>query len=314
MDSYVICPERDSKKVNLAVCLKNCEHQFQCNNFNELMFKMKGEQTAEKEEVKPNTAEVQEQSDDTDVRQEIIERPPAIPSDGKAQRLYQQVLFLKAEIEVRWFELGKILQEIFEGQHYKGLGYTSWRDFCEVALGPLELRWRTADYLRTTVMKCKEVGIKKEIAGQIGWSKLKEIVPVVTEKNKDEWIKKAKKKGVTVQILNAQVRVARGKITEEESKVLPEKMFFPLFKEQKEIVELALDVAGHVVASDKKGFLLSDVICPSFLAEYPVGGEVRSRPEMIVKFLERFGAAFKVKFVGEVVDLETGEILVESRE
>jgi len=133
---------------------------------------------------------------------------------------------------------------------------------------------------------------------------------VVTEKNKDEWIKKAKKKGVTVQILNAQVRVARGKITEEESKVLPEKMFFPLFKEQKEIVELTLDVAGHVVGSDKKGFLLSDVICPSFLAEYPVGGEVGSRPEMIVKLLGRFEAAFKVKFAGEVTDLETGEILV----
>jgi hypothetical protein len=38
------------------------------------------------------------------------------------------------------------------------------------------------------VVKCEEVGIEKEIAGQIGWAKLKEIVPVVTEKNKDHWI------------------------------------------------------------------------------------------------------------------------------
>jgi len=268
---------------------------------------------ATKKEIQTKTPEVQEESADTDVRQEIIERQAEIPPIGKAQLLYQQVLSLKAEIEVRWFELGKILEEIFKGRHYIPLGYTTWRDFCEMGLGPLELKPRAIDYLRMTRKKCDELDIGKEIAGEIGWSKLKEIIPVVTEKNKDQWLDVARQKETTVQTLNAKVRVARGKITEEESKVLPEKMFFSVFKEQKEIVELALDVAGRVDGSDKKGHLLADVIAPSFLAEYPPELEAGSKAKMVAKLLGRFEGAFKVMFEGEVIDGETGEILVGDR-
>jgi hypothetical protein len=329
MATYVICENRQDRKVELAVCLVSCKVQFECNNFNEVprdiileAAKKLGLTTEATNESEPvinveeeteEPAEAQEKSDATDAKQEIIERSPAVPQDGKAQLLYQQVLSLKAEIEVRWFELGKILEEIFEGRHYIPLGYTTWKDFCEMALGPLELKYRAIDYLRMTRKKCDEVGIGREIAGEIGWSRLKEIVPVVTKKNKDHWIDVARRKETTVQVLNAKVRVARGKITEEESKVLPEKMFFSLFKEQKEIVELALEQAGKVVGSNKPGTLLSDVICPSFLAEYPAGVDVGSKPEMVVKLLVRFEAAFKVKFTGEVVDVESGEILVEGR-
>jgi len=311
MHSFVICPLRDSKKVDLEICLAGCANQFMCDNFNRAFSQTRQEkERGFVEEPEPVPTVSQKQPEDTDVKEKAP--APAVPSESKGQQLYQQVLSLKSEIEVRWFELGKILEEIFEGRHYIPLGYTTWRDFCEIALGPLELKYRAIDYLRMTRKKCDEVGIGREIAGEIGWSKLKEIVPVVTERNKEEWIKKAKKKGVSVQILNALVRVARGRITEEESKIVPEKMFFSLFKEQKEIVKLTLEVAGKVVGSDKDGSLLSDVICPSFLAEYPVGTEVGSRPEIIAKLLGRFQAAFKIKFTGEVVDVETGEILVES--
>lgn len=308
MANYLICEKRKGKKISEEVCRKKCQDNGGCVAFQKLTAPRPAVQ-AEKKEVEP--VERVQESDDTDVKGGIIERPPMVPLDGKAQQLYQQVLSLKAEIEVRWFELGKILQEMFEGRHYIDLGYTIWKDFCEVALGPLGLGWRAIDYLRMTRKKCDEVGIGREIAGEIGWSRLKEIIPVVTRKNRDHWIDVARRKETTVRVLNAKVRVARGKITEEESKVIPEKMLFALFKEQKEIVELALDVASKVAASDKNGFLLADVICPSFLAEYPVGAEVGKRPEMVARLLGRFEAAFKVKFAGEVTDLETGEILCE---
>jgi hypothetical protein len=314
MDSYIICPKRDSKKVALAVCLNGCPAQWECDPFNRAAAGGKEVQPKEPvEETESAISEEKEQSEDTDVREETPKRVPAVQARSKAQELYEQVLGLKFEIESCWFELGKILEEIFEGRYYIPLGYTNWKDFCEVALGPLDLKWRAIDYLRMTRKKCDEVGIGREIAGEIGWSRLKEIIPVVTRKNRDHWIDVARRKETTVQVLNAKVRVARGKITEEESKIIPEKMLFALFKEQKEIVELALDVASKVAASDKNGYLLADVICPSFLAEYPVGAEVGKRPEMIARLLGRFEAAFKVKFAGEVTDLETGEILAGSR-
>ena len=311
MDSFVVCPKRDSKKVNLKICLEVCKTQWGCAPFNEEMFLRKQEE-AEKlaEMVEPIIPEEEKKSNNTDVQEETSKRVLAVQTRSKAQELYEQVLALKSEIEVRWFELGKILQEIFEGRHYIDLGYATWRDFCEVALGPLELRWRTADYLRTTVMKCKEVGIKKEIAGQIGWSKLKEIVPVVTEKNKEEWVKKAKKKGVTVQILNALVRVAQGKITEKEAEKLPSKLFFSLYEEQLENVERTLELAGRMTGSNSRGYQL-EMVCADFRGTYesPDGEFLKGR--IISDLLRRIEAVMKVKFKVEAVDVETGEIIFE---
>lgn len=337
MANYVICEKRQSRKVPLGACLKKCESKFECDNFNrvfadakkqgvvtdglnesEVVINVEEEQTGEtteKEKVESNADQVQEESDDTDVKGEIIERPSTLPSNGKAQQLYQQALSLKVEIEVRWFELGKILKEIKESRHYIPLGYTTWKDFCEVALGPLDLKWRAVDYLITTTVKCEEVGIKKEVAGQIGWSKLKEIVPIVTKENKDHWIDVARKKETTVQTLNSDVRVAQGKITEEERKILPKKMTFYVFKEQEETVELTLDVAGKMVGSDKRGYLLSDIICVEFLSGHPIvsGDMTIPKIQVLHQILMNIEAGFKVRFMGEVIDEETGEILVGGR-
>jgi hypothetical protein len=339
MATYVICKNRQDRKVELAVCLTNCKAQFECDNFNEVPreitlaaaeklglvpegfvapYQLKSEtvinvdeqteEPAEKEEVESNTPQVQE-SDDTDVRREIIERPPAVPSVSKAQQLYEQVLSLKAEIEVRWFDLGKILEEIFEGRHYIDLGYTNWKDFCEVALGPLELKWRAIDYLRMTRKKCDEVGIGREIAGEIGWSRLKEIGPVVTKKNRDHWIDVARNKKTTVHMLWGKVQVALGRKTEKEVEILPEKISFPLFKEQKENVERALELAGRMTNSDKRGNQL-EMVCAEFRGTYESEDAEFSKARIITGLLGRIQAVMKVKFIGDVVD-ETGEILVE---
>jgi hypothetical protein len=312
MATYVICKNRQDRKVDLEVCLTTCKTQFECDNFNEVVNKSKTEQTekpAEEKELQPKTAKVQE-SDDTDVKGEIIERPPTVPSDGKAQQLYQQVLSLKAEIEVRWFELGKILEEIFEGRHYINLGYATWKDFREGALGPLELGWRAIDYLRMTWKKCDEVGIGREIAGEIGWSRLKEIVPVVTKKNRDHWIDVARRKETTVQVLNAKVRVARGKITEKEAEKLPSRLFFSLYEEQLENVERTLELAGRMTGSDSRGYQL-EMVCADFRGSYesPDGEFLKGR--IISDLLRRIEAVMKVKFKVEAVDVETGEIIFE---
>jgi len=307
MHTFVICPLRDSKKVDLEICLAGCANQFMCDKFNRAVSQTRQEkERGFVEEPEPVPTVPQKQPEDTDIE----ENAPvsAITSRNKAEELYKKVLSLKSEIEVRWFELGKILQEIFEGRHYIDLGYATWRDFCEVALGPLELRWRTADYLRTTVMKCKEVGIKKEIAGQIGWSKLKEIVPVVTEKNKEEWVKKAKKKGVTVQILNALVRVAQGKITEKEAEKLPSKLFFSLYEEQLENVERTLELAGRMTGSNSRGYQL-EMVCADFRGTYESPDGEFLKGIIISNLLGRIEAVMKVKFKVEAVDVETGEII-----
>lgn len=314
MHSFVICPLRDSKKIDLEICLAGCASQWQCDPFNRAMCKTRAKE-AEKGigEPEPAFTTSKEQPEDADVTEKITEGMPAVLSSNKAEELYKQVLALKKEIEVRWFELGKILEEIFEGHHYINLGYANWKDFCEVALVPLDLKWRAIDYLRMTRKKCDEVGIGKEIAGEIGWSRLKEIVPVITKKNKDQWIDVARKPEMTVQVLNAKVRVARGKITEEESKILAEKMFFSLFKDQKDSVERTLELACRMTGSDSRGSQL-EIVCVEFRATYESEDGGFSKKKIVSDLLNRIEAVMRVKLGGEVIDVETGEVLVEARE
>jgi len=236
---YLVCDRKKGKKISVQVCKNSCKVSDKCGAFGRL----------------GNIIETIETT--------------------RGRELYEKVMALKTEIETRWFELGRVLQEIFEGRHYVDLGYSTWRAFCETALGPLELKPRAIDYIRTTRQKCDEVGIGVEVAGQIGWSRLKELVPVVTEENKAHWLDVAK--GETVQSLNAKVAVARGLKTQEEANLQPNKKFFALFQGQQEIVELALEIASRLSASEKEGYLLADVICASFLAEYPPGTEVKPK-------------------------------------
>jgi len=75
-------------------------------------------------------------------------------------------------------------------------------------------------------------------------------------------------------------------------------------------VELALDVAGKLSVSDKKGYLFADIICPEFLSAYPPVSETLTKGEVIAAILRRYESGFKVRFSGSVIEVETGEVLL----
>jgi hypothetical protein len=233
---------------------------------------------------------------------------PAKTENGgtESEEVYQRLLMLKTEIEVKWFELGKVLQVMFEKRYY--LDYApNWKEFC---LQCLDLKWRAADYLRITRMKCDEVGIKQDVAAQIGWAKLKEVVPVITKANKEHWVKESRKEGTTTASLNTKVRLAMGKITREEAEKVPSKLFFSVYEDQLENIERALELARRLTVSDSRGYCL-EMICADFRGTYESEDGDFSKVKIISGLLSRIEAVMKVKFKVEAVDVETGEIIFE---
>lgn len=309
MSTYVVCPDRDGKKVALEVCLNGCELREVCEEFlevpAEVINSVRVEATPPEgpieagqtpgmspEEVAKKYPEVMEATDG---------ETPVAPSN-RAEEALNHAFSIRNDIEVKFLEMGKVLDEIF-GNHYDREYKPDW-------LETLGIKKRTAIYLRNIYVKMTTLEVPEQECAQIGWTKLAQILPVVNKKNVDHWIKEAKKPGTTAQTLNAKVRVAQGKITEKEAATLPEKMIFSLFKEQEQIVELALDVAGKAAASDKKGYLLADIICPEFLSAYPPGWETLTKGEVIAAILRRYESGFNVKFSGSVIEIETGEVLL----
>ncbi len=343
MGSFLICPEtKNQSRKSIEICLLHCEKHTDCDSLRRfrkdhledlkaamgqckipLSHLKEMEAVIDVEEDAPDaTVETQERvnaepiavivpndhADDTDAGSLSLEVSIAPPARGRAQRLYNQILSLKAEIEVRWFELGKILEEMFESRLYRELGYETWKEFCGAALEPLiDLKGRAIDYLRVTRLKCDEVGIDSKVAGEIGWTKLSQMTPVLTKENKGHWIKVAKKKGMTIPVLNAKVRVALGRITEKEAEVLPEKMMFVLFKEQKENIERALDLAEHVTGSSSRGYLL-EIMAIEFQSTYGTG--TNNKTDVVRLLIPRIEDSMKLK-IGNIVDCETGKVLRE---
>lgn len=299
MSTYVVCPDRDGKKVAVEVCVNGCKLREVCEEFLEVPVEVIN---SARTGLIPSSNIVSESQD---------EKAPVVPS-GRAEEALKRALSIRTDIEAKFLEMGQVLNEIFENRYYLEYGpernkYKDWKMFCFEVLG---IKGRTATYLRDIYVKMTALEVPEQECAQIGWTKLAQILPIVNKKNVDHWIKEAKKPGATAQSLNAKVRVAQGKITEKEAEILPEKMIFSFFKEQREIVELALDIGLKLTGSKSRSSVLADSICPEFLSTYPSGWESLTKGEVIAAILRRYESGFNVRFLGSVVEVETGEVLL----
>lgn len=317
MASYLICPKRKNSRVALDICLGKCESRGECEEFkemprDELHAAMRKLEIPILEETLP-TIEAEmigERIETENPGKPQVEHVPAVSTpqkplvNGEAARLYERVLSIRTEIEVRFFEMGEVLSQIFANRYYRDYGYQDWKSFCA---GALDMSWRTATYLRDIYVKMTELDVPEQECAQVGWSKLKEVLPVIDKKNVHKWIDKAKKKGMTTEALNTEVRLARGKITKEEAQRLPTKMMFSLYEDQLENVERALEIAQRMTGSESRGYNL-EMIAADFRGTYEAQDGEYTKARIICGLIGRIEAVMKIK-IGEAVDAESGEIL-----
>lgn len=310
MKNYVVCPNRSNGKVSLDVCLKKCESRRECEELREVpiqdlheaMKRLKIPIPQEEAEIVVDVIAPEIQAETPVV---VLEKPPA-PSESRA--LYDQVLSIRTEIEIKFLEMGKLLYKIFVNKYYRDYGYQDWKSFCIETFA--DMGWRTATYLRDIYEKMTELGVEQQECAQIGWSKLAQILPVVDMKNVGKWIAEAKKPGTTTEGLNTKVRLALGKITKADAENPPSKLMFSLYDGQLENVERALELAAMMTGSEKRGFNL-EMIAVEFMITYQDAEHNGSKIEISKKWIKSIENLFKIKFRGDITDLETDEVLIE---
>lgn len=306
MSGYVVCPRRGEKKVSLEVCVSVCEHKEDCVELKEVP---EAELNAVMVKVGKALAPT---SGEGVVIDGVIVSPCEPEVDPKkdpeeAGELIAKAMFIKDDIEGKFWELGEVLYIIFKKQYYVDAGYHDWREFCD---GVLDIKWRTATYLKDIYGKFSPLDVEEAARKGIGWTKLKELLPIVNASNVDYWLDVAKGKKVSVQVLNSMVKFALGRITKEEADKVPQVVAFRLYKEQMENVERALEISRRLTGSDSRSYQL-EMICAEFRATYESddgGGKQR----VVAGLLSKIGAIMKVNFVGEVIDAGTGEILIQA--
>jgi hypothetical protein len=130
----------------------------------------------------------------------------------------------------------------------------------------------------------------------------------VNASNVAYWLGVAKGKKVSVQVLNSMVKYALGKITKEEADKVPQVVAFRLYEEQVQNVERALEISRRLTGSDSRSYQL-EMICAEFRATYE-SDDGMAKEKVVAGLLNKIGAIMKVNFVGEVTDINTGEIII----
>ena len=236
-----------------------------------------------------------------DAVKELCEKPH--------QEIRNRVTELKTIIDESYFEMAGVLYNVYNKKLYIDWGHKDFEDYCN---SELDFSLRKAQYLISIwyyfgVQVADETVLAK-VAG-LGWSKVKELVNVVTPSNVDDWVEKAARlsavelKDLTREVLSGSVE--SGEEPSEPSEKL-HTIQFKLYDEQYKSVIDALKNAGELGKSSKPSHQLS-LMALAYLSQVaPASGATRS--ETISVQLKSLADTMDLDLV--VIDRKTNEILL----
>ena len=169
------------------------------------------------------------------------------------------------QIEKTWVDISILLADVYEKEKYKEWGFEKFEDYTQEELN---LEYRSAMYRVQLGKAINELGLDKERIKNVGWTKIKEILPLlreeVDEKTIDALLDHASKKSVRALkdfVKRAKEEVIAGDNIETVKKV---KVTFQFIQDQWDIVSQALDRAMELANTDNKALAL-EYICGEWL-------------------------------------------------
>lgn len=235
----------------------------------------------------------------------------------EAEDIREKILDIKRVIDDSYLDLGRLLYKTLHLKLYLQWGYAGFSDYCAGELGFQE---RKAQYFIALWKKIRvELGLNEDQIKGLGWTKLKEIAPILTKENADEVISGVMtggKHGQPMSVREVQSYAddlrggddddgdaGRGSPGEEKLQNFSVK----LFPAQLQTVQDALTLAKKVYESDKQCYLLSS-LCLEWQAQHLEGSD----EDRLQHFLAQIEQRFKIKvvaFPNEKIALRVLELL-----
>lgn len=198
---------------------------------------------------------------------------------------------LAENIEVNYFKMGGVLKLINDNSWFEGFA-----DFDIFVYEKYGFQGRKARYLISIYDNLVTKQIPWEKVSHLGWTKLKDLAPIITAENVDEWVAKAEKCSVVeLQALIKATKPDEG--GEKSAKTTDEvvKMTFKLKADQSEIVQQALAKAKGELHTEYDTVALEN-ICAGY-----VGGTTSvSKPFDLDQVIEATGFEPLLKRVAEM--------------
>lgn len=191
---------------------------------------------------------------------DLAHRVENIKSATQAKTMAMSML---DNVEYHSFQLGGVLAKI-QTEGWFG-DHPNFKTFCESELG---MTYRKAAYLVEAYHKLVALNVPWEKVASIGWTKLREIMPVLTAENLDAWVEKAKALSRN-QLIEMVKSAAVGGLTaaEVEAEAVPHKITtisFKLHEDQAKNIKAAITRAKEASGTEHDNVAL-DHIATSFL-------------------------------------------------
>lgn len=204
-----------------------------------------------------------------------------------------QALALANGVEEGYFRLGGFLKVIQEKAWFEG--FETFADYVQETFGFKE---RKARYLMDIYTYLVDKQIPWESVSHIGWTKLKDLAPIITLENLAHWVEKAE----TLTVSELQQLIKGTDAVEEKVKTTDDvsKITFKLKNDQIEVVQTALAKVKAETGTEYDNSAI-EMICASYLAgttgTINVTGGTQKTPQEIMKEL---GADAVVALLDEV--------------
>lgn len=251
--------------------------------------------TAPVEKVEPETAAP------VDV---IAQTAKQIENLKSGEKAFDMVRDLSDDIDRNYFRLGGVLAKVQAEGWHQDKGFDNFKGWVESEGG---MAYRKAMYLITIYNSLVTSNVPWEKVGHLGWTKLKELAPILSPENVDEWVALAESSTV-LQLQEAIKAATKGTTedttpspTEEAPKTVTTKTF-KLHADQRATVEEALEKAKHQGSTEAEAVAL-EYVCMEFLSggkggtKKPLSLQQVLKGKSIEEVLEAIDTAFPLVVV-----------------
>jgi hypothetical protein len=214
----------------------------------------------------------------------------AIENVTDASEAETMVRTLLEDTEFNAFKIGGYLAVIQAKQWFGN--YANFKDYVEGVFG---LHYRKANYWVNIYTGLLEANVSWEQVKGLGWTKLKELVGILTPENVVEWVEKAS--GMTTIQLIEHLKAEKkggGKATEGGESLPVTTMTFKVHSDQKEVIEQAITKAKQASGTESQTAALEGIAL-EYLGKAPAapaktGGEMPSMLEVFQHQKEKHGS------------------------
>lgn len=198
---------------------------------------------------------------------EVLPPDPFVEIAEKVNQLTEKTSVVEArqlaqDIDCNFFRLGGILARISDQEWWASAGFVSFKIFVQAELG---MHYRKAMFLISIYNYLVEAGIPFEKVKNLGWTKLRELAPVINEDNIDEWVQTAENMN-TLQLIEEIKESKKGDADVEEDKAPNDikSKVFKLHADQREVIEEAIEAAKLKAGTEFDAVALEQ-ICMEYL-------------------------------------------------